>query len=361
MSIALTERTSTPPELIPLFDPALSAILSGKRVVVTGATRGVGRLICLLLALHGASVASGDIVVPENTRVECEQVVELKKRKGLGGKEDEGEEQKMVAIRFDAGLSGSSRALIEEAEAKLGSKGLDHLILCHTLPEYSSMLDPDTDLLGRARKHAEVNYLGYVEAAVAALPFLRRNAEERLKEVKEKGDKRTVLQRLLGLFSSELSPNSANYQHLLAKSGITVISSLSSRVPFPFTHGYAASKAAIESWFACLALELGLAGLPVSISCVTFAAVRTQVLVDALVKTQNYKALSQAADPVDAALCVIRSGVLGKEDTVFPGNVGVIRTLYAVLPGVARWLISLFDGDGPSGPEKKMVEGKKED
>jgi NAD(P)-dependent dehydrogenase (short-subunit alcohol dehydrogenase family) len=345
----------SPYELLTQFDASLLPFLrgrrKGRRVVVTGSQRGVGRLLCLLLALHGAHVAAGDVVIPESTRIECTEIAQLVESRGW----DKGrEKQTFVAIQFDAGKPGSPRSLIEAAEKQLGGQGLDHLILCHTLPEYSGMLDPTTDLLGRLKAHLEVNTLGYVECAVAALPFLRKNAEKRLSASQPQ---RTLLQRLLAPFTfSPFSPNNSSFPYLVSKSGITAISSLSARIPFPMTHGYAASKAAIESWFGCLALELNEAKVPVSVSIVTFAAVKTQVLIDALTKTGNVKALTQAADPTEAAMAVIKASCLGKEDTVFPANVGVVRMLYAVAPGLARWIISLFDG----GSGTKAIEGKKD-
>ena len=57
-------------------------------------------------------------------------------------------------------------------------------------------------------------------------------------------------------------------------------------------------------------------------------------------------------------MAVMRAGVMGKEDTVFPANVGFVRMLYAVAPGLARWIISWFDGGSGT---TNAIEGKKVD
>ncbi|KAI9026982.1 hypothetical protein DFJ74DRAFT_531597 [Hyaloraphidium curvatum] len=328
--------------------------LAGKRAVVTGANRGVGRIAALLLALHGVHVALADIAPPDETRRECEEIVRRAKETGIGVA---GGPRLFASVPFDAGQAGSSRAMIEEAERQLGGNGLDHLFLVHTLPEYSAMLDPQTDLLGRARKHAEVNYLGYVEAATAALPFLRKNADVRVEETLK--PRPTLFGRIRGyLARGPLSPYHPGFYDLIARSGITVVSSLSARIPFEFTHGYAASKAAIESWFGCLGLELSAAGVPVSVSVVTFAAVRTQVLVDALTRTGQRRALEMAADPTEAALAMIRAGITGVADAPFPSSTGFVRILYAVAPAFTRWMIAAIEGPRAGGPGTKAVGWK---
>lgn len=345
------KMTAEDGDLLKLYDPLLVPFLRDRRVVVTGAARGVGRILCLLLALHGAHVAAGDIVLPERTREECKDIAKAAIRTGLA---PDRPQQIFLALQFDASVPGSSKSLVEAAHREMD--GLDRLILNHTLPEYSSMLSSATDLVGRARKHVETNFMGYVEAAVAALPLIRKSAEERTS--RRTGLPSSSFGRLFSWLAwNPLSPWTANHEDLVARSSITAISSLSALVPFEHTHGYAASKAAISSWFGCLALELETAKVPVSVSVVTFAAVRTQVLVDALVKTGNTKALAQAADPDEAAMAVIRATCAGVADSIFPSTVGVIRTLYAVAPRFARWLIGLFNN---TASEPKAIEGSKQ-
>ncbi len=91
--------------------------LSGKRALVTGGGRGIGRATALLLAQAGASVAVGYL----SRRAEAEETVRAVE--GGPGR------SKAVAIAGELGDAGAAQRAVDEAARALG--GLDLLIVNH--------------------------------------------------------------------------------------------------------------------------------------------------------------------------------------------------------------------------------------
>ena len=275
---------------------ALRVALEGQRVLITGAALadGVGRILAHVHALHGSLIAVADIADLEPVAAEC---------RALGA-------ARVVAIAFDAGVEGDSARMVQAAAAALGGT-LDFLYLNHNAGVFSPMLQ-HPNLLGTARRLMAINFFSYAEAADAALPLLAAGACAR-------GAARP--------------------------SCIVAISSLAAEVPMLDTHAYAASKAAIASWFGCLRIELrrdaAWAGR-VAACLVVFSAVKTATLVTALGGEggPNKKVLQMAAHPVDAAFATVEAAVARAPVTHFPRSVGVLPRLYAVWPWLARKLIN---------------------
>ena len=275
---------------------ALRAALEGRKVLITGAALadGVGRILAHIHALHGALLALLDIADLEPVAAEC---------RALGA-------ARVVAIAFDAGVEGDSARAVRAAAAALGGD-LDLLYLNHNLGFFSPMLQ-HPNLLGTARRLMAVNFFSYAEAADAALPLLAAGARAR---------------------GAAARP-----------SCVVAISSLAAEVPMLDTHAYAASKAAIASWFGCLRIELrrdaALAGR-VAACLVVFSAVKTATLVAALGGEggPNKKVLALAARPVDAAFATVEAALARAPVTHFPRSVGVLPRLYALWPWLARKLI----------------------
>jgi NAD(P)-dependent dehydrogenase (short-subunit alcohol dehydrogenase family) len=87
--------------------------LTGRRALVTGARRAIGRAIALGLAEHGAAVAIHHLAEPE----EAGAVVAEAERLGA----------RAVAVAADIGEAGACRRLVEETRERLG--GLDILVI----------------------------------------------------------------------------------------------------------------------------------------------------------------------------------------------------------------------------------------
>jgi NAD(P)-dependent dehydrogenase (short-subunit alcohol dehydrogenase family) len=281
---------------------SLRAALSQKRVLITGASLdGVGRIIAHLYSLHGAQVALADILPLDAVAEEC---------RALGA-------ARVVCCSFDAGKEGDSARMVKEIALKLGA--LDAVFLNHNAGCFAPMFE-QPDLIGTARRLMRINFFSYAEIADAALPLLANAARARPRG---------------------------------PKSSIVVISSLAAEMPMLDTHAYAASKAAISSWFNCMRIELrrdaDLAPL-IAVSIVYFSAVRTATLVSAMGGEggPNQHVLKLAATPLDAARATIDACISGRPVTHFPSNIAILPKLYSIWPWLARRLVSAVTVKHPS-------------
>jgi len=132
--------------------------LSGKRALVTGGGRGIGRATALLLAQAGASVAVGY----RNRRAEAEETVRAVE--GGPGR------SKAVAIAGELGDAGAAQRAVDEAARELG--GLDLLIVNHGVwPPDDVPVARMTDAQWDATQRANLDAVFYVcRAAIPRLP-----------------------------------------------------------------------------------------------------------------------------------------------------------------------------------------------
>jgi 3-oxoacyl-[acyl-carrier protein] reductase len=131
--------------------------LSGKRALVTGASRGIGAAIAIALAEKGADVA----VTYERSAERAGEVVSAIEQKG----------RKAVAIQADSADPEAIRRSVDEAASVLG--GLDILVNNAAIARYTSIADfavEDIDAL------LAVNVRGPILAAKAAIPHLKAGA-----------------------------------------------------------------------------------------------------------------------------------------------------------------------------------------
>jgi len=295
-------RPSPPP-----YDPsrlrpraALRRALAGRRVLITGpALDGVGRVLAHIHALHGAEVALADVLPLEAVAAECA---------ALGA-------ARVVACRFDAALEGDSARMVREACAGVTGGALDAVYLNHNAGVFCAMLE-QPELVKCARRLMAINFFSYAEIADAAMPFLLDAA------------------RAAGADKGAAAP-----------SAIVAISSLAAAMPMLDTHAYAASKAAISSWFSSLRIELrrdAARARLVQVNLMYFSAVRTATLVRALGGEggPNQRVLALAADPVDAAFATVEACRLRRPVSYYPENVGILPKIYAIWPWLARRIVS---------------------
>ena len=98
--------------------------LEGRRALVTGGSRGIGRAVCTLFGRLGASVAIGY----QKDDAAAGAALAAVGATGAYG----------VAIRSDLGDSGEARRLVDEAAAALG--GLDVLVVNHGIWKHAPAL-----------------------------------------------------------------------------------------------------------------------------------------------------------------------------------------------------------------------------
>jgi 3-oxoacyl-[acyl-carrier protein] reductase len=171
--------------------------LSGKRALVTGASRGIGAAIAKALAAEGADVA----ITYENSAERAEEVVRAIKAQG----------RRAVAIRADSADVAAVQASVEKTVDELG--GLDILVNNAGILRVAELKDislEDIDAI------LDINVRAPIVASKAALAHL-------------------------------------------AKGGriISIGSFFAERVPAPILSVYAASKSALVAFTRGLARELG--------------------------------------------------------------------------------------------------------
>lgn len=133
------------------------ALLQGKKVLVTGAARGLGRDFAQAIAEAGAQVVMADIL---DDRVQ-EVAIELQQR-GL----------KVEAVKIDLADAVSIQQAVEQAVKYLG--GLDGLVNCAALATNvggKSLMDYDADLWDRVMN---INVKGTWLVTKACMPYLKQ-------------------------------------------------------------------------------------------------------------------------------------------------------------------------------------------
>ena len=171
--------------------------LTGRRALVTGASRGIGAAIAKALAAEGADVA----ITYEKSAESAAEVVSAIKAKG----------RRAVAIQADSADAAAVQVSIEKTVAELG--GLDILVNNAGILRVAELKDislEDIDAILR------VNVRGPIVASKSALPHLGKGGRI-----------------------------------------ITIGSFFADRVPSPVLSVYAASKSALVAFTKGLARELG--------------------------------------------------------------------------------------------------------
>ncbi|MCU4387927.1 SDR family oxidoreductase [Acinetobacter haemolyticus] len=133
------------------------ALLQGKKVLVTGAARGLGRDFAQAIAEAGAQVVMADIL----DELVQKEAIELQQR-GL----------KVEAVKIDLSDAVSIQQAVEQAVEYLG--GVDGLVNCAALATNvggKSLMDYDADLWDRVMN---INVKGTWLVTKACVPYLKQ-------------------------------------------------------------------------------------------------------------------------------------------------------------------------------------------
>ncbi|OXB84432.1 UNVERIFIED_CONTAM: hypothetical protein H355_010859 [Colinus virginianus] len=254
--------------LIPLLGLALAVyfysgrgnfskeMLRGKRVLVTGASSGIGEQMAYHLARMGAHV-----LLTAWTDTKLEKVME--KCLDLGA----------ASARYMSGSmenTAFAEEVVKEAENTWG--GLDMLILNHIGQTFYDFFNGD---VAHVRKLMEINFLSYVAMTAAALPMLEES-----------------------------------------KGSIVVVSSVSGKVASPFVAPYSASKFALEGFFSSLRHEFIIKNINVSITLCILGYINTESAVRAV----SHAVKLEPAPKEECALEIIRSGALRQRELHYPAS-----------------------------------------
>jgi NAD(P)-dependent dehydrogenase (short-subunit alcohol dehydrogenase family) len=179
--------------------------LTGKRALITGASRGIGAAIAKELAAKGADVA----ITYERSAERAAEVVRV----------IEGEGRRGFAIQADSADPAALKSAVDEAATKLG--GLDILVNNAGI----GRVGPITELsLADINALLNVNVRAVVLASQAAIPHLGQGGRI-----------------------------------------ISIGSTLAERVPFPGSTVYAMTKSALHAFTRGLSRELGPQGVTVNL------------------------------------------------------------------------------------------------
>nr|XP_047926957.1 11-beta-hydroxysteroid dehydrogenase 1-like isoform X3 [Anser cygnoides] len=228
-------------------------MLKGKRVIVTGASTGIGEQMAYHLARMGAHV-----LVTARTEAKLQKVVERCRELGAGS-------ARLVSGSMED--MAFAKRVVEAAEAELG--GLDMLILNHVGKSYFSYFDGD---VRHVQKLLDINFLSYVAMTVSALPMLKQSG-----------------------------------------GSIVVVSSMAGKVGFPFTVPYSATKFALDGFFSSLRQEFSIQNVNVSITLCILSFIDTENAVRAAADVL----LMSPAPKEECALEIIKGGALRQREVYY--------------------------------------------
>ncbi|KAA0149378.1 hypothetical protein FNF31_04076 [Cafeteria roenbergensis] len=254
-------------------------LLPGKHVLITGASSGIGEQLAYKYAGFGARVT---LVARRVSKLEAvaARCAEL----GAAG---------VHVLQTDMGAPEAASAMPAAAIAESGGHDIDVLILNHAAfaESLTLELENESDMQRHVVTPMRVNYEGTVRAAVAALPSLSKTAGR-----------------------------------------LVVVSSASAKAPAYFMAGYAASKAALHSFFDAMRAELGVTGRGnVSVTLQVLGMIGTEQVME----EQSLHGIAMPVQECAAAMvCAERSRT---HESYIPGYIWGLVRLNVFLPGVTDW------------------------
>ncbi|XP_012493793.1 PREDICTED: corticosteroid 11-beta-dehydrogenase isozyme 1 [Propithecus coquereli] len=234
-------------------------MLQGKKVIVTGASRGIGEEMAYHLARMGAHV-----VLTARSKENLQKVVSHCLELGA------------ASAHYIAGTM-EDMTFAEQFVAKAGKLlgGLDMLILNHITNTSLNLFHNDIHYV---RKSMEVNFLSYVVVSVAALPMLKQS-----------------------------------------NGSIVVISSIAGKMAQPLIAPYSASKFALDGFFSSIRKEHSVAKINVSITLCVLGLINTDVAMKAVSGVLNL----QASPKEECALEIIKGAALRQEEIYYGGSLWI--------------------------------------
>lgn len=232
-------------------------MLRGKKVIVTGASMGIGKEMAYHLAKMGAHV-----MVTARSEETLKKVVSRCQELGA------------ASAHYIAGTM-EDLTFAEQFVAKAGKLmgGLDMLILNHIT---SASLEPFIDDVHLVRKSMEVNFLSYVVLSVAALPMLKES-----------------------------------------NGSIVVVSSVAGKIANPLVAPYSASKFALDGFFSSVREEYSVTKVNVSITLCILGLINTDTAMKAVSGILN----TDASPKEECALEIIKGGALRQEEVYYVNSV----------------------------------------
>lgn len=257
-------------------------MFSGQVVWITGASSGIGEALAVAFARSGAR-----LVLSARRQEELERVAAR-----CTGAE-------VLVLPMDLAKSEAFDPLTAQVLARFGQ--LDVVVHNGGISQRSLVQDTAMEV---HRRIMEVNYFGAVALTRSVLPSM-----------------------------------------LAAKRGqLVVISSVMGKLGTPLRSAYAASKHALQGFFACLRAEVAKEGLVVTMICPGFIATdvsRNALTADGSPTNKTGDDIANGLDPAVAARQIL-SAIARKRSEVYVGKLGKDRlalTLQRFLPSVLERLV----------------------
>ncbi|KAM9848733.1 hydroxysteroid 11-beta-dehydrogenase 1-like protein [Aulostomus maculatus] len=256
----------------PSFQPES---LRGAKVLVTGASTGIGEQMAYHYARFGAQI----VITARRDKV-LKQVVD--KCLSLGA-------QKAFYIAADMASDSDPDRVVEFALEKLG--GLDFVVLNHIGPSPFSMWEGDVE---HTQWLMKVNFLSYVQMTWKALASLEQS-----------------------------------------KGSLVIVSSLLGKMSSPFVAPYSSTKFAVNGFFGSLQHELMMKKSNVSISICTLGLIDTD---SAMEKVRGVTSVP-AYPAADAALNIIITGATRQTELFYPWFTQVVTMSKDFFPSVTNYVM----------------------
>ncbi|XP_053224019.1 hydroxysteroid 11-beta-dehydrogenase 1-like protein B [Podarcis raffonei] len=230
-------------------------MVRGKRVLVTGSSTGIGEQMAYEFAWMGAH-----LMLTARNETRLQKVVQNCLKLGAAS---------ASYVVSDMSDLASARNVVEETKNVLG--GLDLLVLNHVGGKIG--FGPYQGDMESVISSMTVNFFSYVQVTVSALSMLQES-----------------------------------------RGNIIVVSSISGRLPSPFSVPYAASKAALEGFYSSLRTELRLREINMPITVAVLGYIDTDTAVRSVEGKMSLKASSKEL----CAQAIVRGGVMRVREVFFP-------------------------------------------
>ncbi|GAB6023011.1 hypothetical protein CHUAL_007101 [Chamberlinius hualienensis] len=252
-----------------------SKVISGQKVIITGASTGIGEQLAYAYSRLGARVMitarREDVLRAVGSH--CEK---------LGAKQ-------VIVVPGDMAIAEDREHLVSMAREKFNGE-LDQLILNHVYVRQGRWLGSSANIT-TIRNTFEVNFFSYMEIASHTIDML-----------------------------------------IKANGSIGVMSSVAGKVPQAGFAFYAATKFALDGFFSSWRIELELSGANVSLTNSILGLIATDSAMDSIREGLVKISPDQAASVEETAEFIMQGVTLRKREIYFPFNAKLICQTYKFFP-----------------------------
>ncbi|XP_063171696.1 hydroxysteroid 11-beta-dehydrogenase 1-like protein A [Candoia aspera] len=229
-------------------------MVRGMRVLVTGSSSGIGEQIAYEFARMGAH-----LMLTARREDRLQKVMQKCQKLGASSAH---------YVVADMSNLTSAQKVVEETKTTMG--GLDQLVLNHA---GGTSFGPFQGTIEPVIRSMNVNFFSYVQLTISAMDMLQES-----------------------------------------KGNIVVISSMSGRLPSPFSISYSTAKFAVEGFYTSLRAEMHLRKMDLPITVAVLGYINT----DMALKSVGDKITQKASPKEDCARQVVKGGVLRHREVFYP-------------------------------------------